>query len=241
MVSGRSRRTSDTSRHTRACSPYTFDEVLELGRAGQRRIGDKRIERSGYFDQLDRGLLTDTGNAGKIVGRIAFESPVIRELIGLQFETLEYRRRIVPPEIGDAAPRRQHGRVLVDDLQQVEIAGHNQRLFAGFFGFARERRDDVVSLLPFDFDDRNVMHREHVAHQRELTAQIVGHRRSLGLVFLIERHTVDRQALVERGDHVRRLLIMDDLVEHHREAVNRVDRHAAHRRQRRQREERTVH
>ena len=41
---------------------------------------------------------------------------------------------------------------------------------AGLLGFARQRCDDVVGLLPFDFDDRNVMHREHVAHQRELAA-----------------------------------------------------------------------
>ena len=193
------------------------------------------------FDQLDRGLLAHAGNAGKIIRWIALEPTVIRELIRLQLETLVHCCRIVASQIGNAAPRRQHGRVFVDDLQQIEIAGHDQRLLAHLFGLARERRNDVVGFLPLDLDDRNVMHREHIAHQRELAAQIVRHRVPLRFIFLIKRHAIDRQSLVERGDHVRRLFVMDELVEHHRETIDRVDRHAADGRQRRQRKECTVH
>ena len=163
------------------------------------------------MQQLRCGLFADAGNAGKVVGRIALEPAIIGQLRRFQTEALAHRRDVVAPEIRDPAARRQHRRELVDDLQQIEIAGDDDRVLAGVFDLTRQRRDHVVGLLPFHLDDRDVEGREDLPHERELSAQFVRHRVALRLVLLVQREALGRHALVEGGDDVRRLLVGNSL------------------------------
>ncbi len=117
-------------------------------------------------------------------------------------------------------------------MQQIEIARDDNRLLAGFFGLTRKRRNHVVGFLAFHFDDRNVVHVENLAHERELAAQIVGHGVALRFVIAVQLDARGRHAFIERGDDVRRFFVGDDLVQHHRKAVHGVDRHAFGRGQR---------
>ena len=192
------------------------------------------------MEQFRSGLLADARDAGQVIGGIALEAAIVGELARLETETLADGRDVVTRDVGDAAARRQHRRALADDLQQIEIAGDDEIVSPFGFRARGERRDDVVGLLPFDLGDRNAVRIEHAAHERELTAQILGHRLALRLVLLVQRDAVRGHALVERRDDVRRLLLGDDLVQHHREAVHGIDGHAFHGRERRQREKRAI-
>ena len=140
---------------------------FEFRRSGERRIGEQRVERTRRLHQFDRGLFADARDAGQVVRRIAFESAVIGQLRRLEIEALAHGRRVVAAEIGDAAPRRQHGRAIVDDLQHIEIARDRRAYAAVFARDARERRDHVVGFFAFDLDDRNVVaSRESCARAR---------------------------------------------------------------------------
>ena len=109
-----------------------------------------------------------------------------------------------------------------------------------FTGDARQRGHDVVGLFALDLEHGNAVAREDLAHERKLAAQVGRHLVAMRLVLRIHRHASGGQALVERGDDVRRFFVGDEFREHHRETVGRVDRHAVRRGQRRQREERAV-
>ena len=212
------------------------NQILELRISSQRRIGHERVERPRCLQQSRRGLLSNARNAGKVIRRIAFEAAIVGQPLRIEAEALANRHRIVTAELADAASRRQHGRALVDDLQQIEIAGDDQRLLAALFGLSRQRGDYVVGFLSFDFDDRNTVRIENPAHQRELAAQLVGHHAALRLVFGIERHALGRHSFIECRENVRRFFVGDELVEHHRETVGGIDRHSAARVERGQRE-----
>ena len=82
----------DRAAQTRLLS-VRFDEVLQLRGARQLRIGDQRVERSGGGNEFARRLFADARNAGKIIGRIAFEAAIIGELRRLQAEAFAHGLR----------------------------------------------------------------------------------------------------------------------------------------------------
>jgi hypothetical protein len=162
-------------------------------------------------------------------------------LARLEFEPREDGSRIVPAEFRDPAARHEHGRALVDDLQQVEIARDNVDPLAGIDRLPRERGDHVVGLFAFHLKLGDSEDVEDAPDQCELRAQIVRHRFAMRFVIPIERYARVRQALIECRNHVRGLFVGDQLRQHLRETVSRVDRHAFGRRQHGQSEERAIH
>ena len=100
-------------------------------------------------------------------------------------------------------------------------------MLAGLLCLARERRDDIVRFLTFHFDDGDAIGRQDLAHECELSAQIVGHCTPLRFILRIQRDAFRRHAFIEGRYYVGRLLVGDQLVEHHREAVNGIDRSSA--------------
>ena len=202
----------------------SLDQSRKFWIAGERGIGNQRVERSGGLQELCRRFFAHAGNSGKIIGRIAFEPAIIGQLTRFEAETFANRRRIVAAELRDAAPRRQNRRAFADDLQKIEIAGNHERLLAGLLGLASQRRDNVVGFLPLDLDDRNAIGLENAPHQRKLTSQLIGHDAPLSFVLGEKRDAIDRHALIESGENMRRLLVGDQLVEHHRKTVDGVDR-----------------
>ena len=212
---------TETSRQRRAISP---------------------CERTRRFDQLDRGLFTDAGNAGQVVGRIALEAAIVRQLARFEIEACAHGGGIVAQH---AAHARAHGdrRPVVDDLQEIVVARHHDRLRAVALRLGRERGDNVVRLFAFHVHHRNVVDFEHAPHERELRTQIVGHRFALGLVGLEDREARGGQPAVETRDHVRRFLVGQELDQRRGEDVRGFDAHAARGRERTilHREERGVH
>ena len=94
---------------------------------------------------------------------------------------------------------------------------------SGVFGLTRERRDDVVGFLPFDLHDRNVENVEHLTNQRELRRKSSGMSSRFALYCAKSATRACRPCPYRSRDDVRRLFIGDELIEHHREAVDGVE------------------
>ena len=142
-------------------------EALEFRRARKRRVLEQRVERTRGLDELDRRLLADAGNAGKIVGRIALEPAIVRQLSRIEIEARTHGRDVVPHHATHARAHRDR-RLLIDDLQEIVVARDDDRFVTRALRFGGERCDHVVRFFAFDFHRRNVVDLEDVPHEREL-------------------------------------------------------------------------
>jgi hypothetical protein len=91
----------------------------------------------------------------------------------------------------------------VDQLAQVLVAAGDHGVDPALGRHARQRSDDVVGL-----DARHVQHLpsqqlHHLVDRRDLRAQVVGHRRTVGLVLGIQ---VVAEGLARCVEHARRIV-----------------------------------
>ncbi len=110
---------------------------------------------------------------------------------------------------------------------------------AALLGDPRERADDVISLEPFDADNRNRERLQHLADHVELGSEVVGHGAPPRLVLDVLLGTKGRRPHVECCDGELRARGQDDR-QHRRKAVDGVGHPAVRRAHRRQCEERPV-
>ena len=73
----------------------------------------------------DGGLLPDPRHAGDVVGGVALERLVVEHLVGAQAVALHDPRLVVDDGVGDPHPGREEPDVVVDQLQAVQVAGHD--------------------------------------------------------------------------------------------------------------------
>ena len=107
----------------------------------------QRLERPELADELGRGLLADPGHARDVVGRVALERLVVDHLAGHEVEPLGDLRRVVEDRVLDPRPGRHQPGVVGDELEHVEVAGHDRRVEAAPLGVHGDRADDVVGLV----------------------------------------------------------------------------------------------
>ena len=126
--------------------------------------------------------------------------------------------------------------VVGDELEHVEVAGHDRRLEAAPFGVDRDRADDVVRLVARQLVDGDAQRLDHLADLRELVAQVVRHalagRLVLGVLLVAEGRTLE----VEGDRDVVRADVRDAAQDDAAEAEDGVDELALRGRQGRQRE-----
>ncbi len=198
---------------------------------------EQRIERAVRGDELHRGLLADAGDAGEIIRRVSLEPAIVRQLRRRQAVALAHRGDVVARQVGDAAAGQHHRDAVVDELQQIVVARHHDRLHALARRLRCERGDAIVGLFALDLDDGDAPRLQHLAHDGELRFEIVRRRRPVRFVLRRRGEPLGWDACVETCDHVGRPLVADDAVEHALEAVHRIGRPSVLRRERRQREE----
>ena len=82
--------------------------------------------------------------------------------------------------------RIQHGDFFSDQLHQVFIRTNNGHPRALRFGLARIGRDQVIGLIPVQFDRRRPKGAGRVTGQRELWHQLLGRRPAIGFIVRID-------------------------------------------------------
>ena len=140
------------------------------------------VERAELLEQAAGRLLPHAGHAGDVVGRVALERLVVEHLVGPQAVSLHHPRLVVDDRGGDAHAGGEEPDVVVDELEAVEVAGHDHRVDAGGGRLLGEGADDVIGLVALQLADRHAHHRGDLAHDRELRAQVVRHARPALLV-----------------------------------------------------------
>ena len=177
------------------------------------------------------------GHARDVVGRVALERLVVDHLVRPQPVPLVDPGDVVHDRVLDAGPGRHQPDARRDELEHVEVDGHDRRLeVVARVELLRDRADDVVGLVAGHLVDRDAEGLDDLADLRELVAQVVRHLRAgrlvLGVLLVPER----RAGEVERDREVVRLQVLEPAQDDAREAEHAVDELAPRRRQRRKRE-----
>ncbi len=186
----------------------------------------KRFEVAVFVDEKSRGLDADAGRAGDVVDAVAGQRLHVDDALGVDAELLEYALAI------DAGVlhRVEHLDPVADELHQVLVGGHDGDAPTRVAGLAGEGGDDVVGLEAFLFEAGEVEGARRFAGQRDLRAQILGHRLAVGLVEVVHLVAEGVRALVEddggMGGRVGAAIVLDHLPDHVDEARDRTDRQA---------------
>ncbi len=201
--------------------------LLDL--AGARQQG---LEVAILVDQLGGGLDADARDARHVVGRIAGQRLHVDHFVRRDAELLHHR---LDPELGlldrvhqlDARPH---------ELHQVLVGRHDGAGRAGLDGHAGIGCDQVVGFVALELAHRDVEGACRLADQRELRDQVLGRRRAVGLVLVVDLVAErDFAGVEDHGDMVDLGLVQKVGHQHAAEAVDGVDRRAVgpvHRRQR---------
>jgi hypothetical protein len=184
---------------------------------------EQAVEAAVGVDELRRGLLADTGHAGKVVARVAAQRRVRDVERRRDARLLGDAGFVVERVVADAAPVVEDLDVRVlDELVAVAVARDHDRLDALVARPGREGGDDVVGLVAGELDHRHRQRGEHLAHQAHLLAEDVGCRRSVGLVGLDRLVAERRLGPVEGHGDVIGLVITQQVDQHRGEPEHRV-------------------
>ncbi len=180
--------------------------------------------------QAHRGFFANAGHAGDVVDLVAHQRQVVDDQLGADTELLDHAGR-VHHQPGHGVDQ---GDVRADQLRHVLVAGgnHHVAFFAG--GLARQRADHVVGFDAFDAQQREAQRANAGVQRLDLVAQVIGHRRPVGLV--VGKDGVAEGAALGIENHregaVR--ILFAQALEHVQHALHRAGLHAFGGGQRRQ-------
>jgi hypothetical protein len=162
-------------------------------------VGDDLLGGAVGLDQLGRGLVADSGDAGQVVGGVAAQGGEVDVAPGRHPVALLHGRLVVDGGVGDAAPGHHHPDpgLVVDELEVVPVPGDDQHRQPLVPGLLDQGRDQVVGLVPGDLDHRDPQGGQHLTDQRHLRAEVVRGGPAVGLVPVVDVVTVGRPAQVE--------------------------------------------
>ncbi len=143
---------------------------------------DQRIERTVFEQPFGRCLGADLLDARHVVDRVAHQRLVVDHQVGRH---TEFRR-----DTGHVALLAVHrvddGDVLVHQLAQVLVAAGHDHFDALRRGRLGQRADHVVGLDVGHAEHGPAHELHHLVDGIDLAAQVVGHRRAVGLVFGVQ-------------------------------------------------------
>ena len=205
--------------------------VAPLRRLHRRRGSQHGLQIAELVDELRRALRANAGHARHVVHRVADQRLDVDHLVRRHAEFLH--------DLGRAnrflLDRVQHFHAGPDQLHQVLVGRHDGRLAAGIAGRAGIRGDQVVGLPVLELNGRNAERLGRLAHQAELRDQVVGRRRALRLVGVVQPVAEGLAAGVEDHRDMRADMLAQQLRQHVGETEHRVHRRAVRPRHRRQR------
>lgn len=153
--------------------------------------GEQRVEVAEVADELGRGLLADARDARDVVGGVALERLVVDHLVRPEPEPLIDPGDVVDDRVLDAGAGGHQAHARADELEHVEVHGHDRRLeIVAVIEPLGDRPDDVVGLVAGHLVDGDAQRLDDLTDLRELVAQVVGHalpgRLVLGVLLVAE-------------------------------------------------------
>ena len=225
-----------SSRLSRTRSLAVRSWLAELDRLDLVDVLVHRVEGLPSVDELGRGLLAHARHARHVVRAVALERLEVDDLVGPQVVALPDPIGVVDDRVLDARARRHQPGVVRDELEHVEVAGHDRRVEAAPLRLDRERADDVVRLVAGELVDRDPERLDDLADLGELVAQVVRHplagRLVLGEALVAERGSGE----VEGDGHVVRPDVLEPAQDDAAEPEHGIDELTARRRERWERE-----
>ena len=223
-----------------------FDQTFaQLARLHRRRRIERALQRPVVLDQFARGLGADAEDARNVVDAIAHQREHVADQLGPHAELLDHlgdidalvlhRVEHVDAAALDSAVRL---RALPDELHQVLVARDDRHVPAAARRLDRVGGDQVVGFEIVFLDAGQAEGARGIPDQRELRDEVLGRRRPVGLVLIVERVAEAGRSLVQ--DHrqvgwaVRLVEVVGELPQHRRVTIDRAHRHAVRIGQRRQ-------
>ena len=187
-----------------------FDELFtQLVRLDLVEPPEDPFERTELPDKLGGGLLPHPGYARDVVRWVALEGLVVDHLVRSKLEPLpDLGGIVVDSRVHTLAGRHQAG-VLGDDLEHVEIAGHDRGVNATGIHVSCDRADHVVRLEARQLVDGDSKRGDHLSNLRELRPKVVRHGRAGGLVGGELLVPEGRAWKIEAGGHAVRPDVLD--------------------------------
>lgn len=146
---------------------------------------------------LGSGLRPALLHARHVVDRVAHQRQQVDDLIGAHAELVHHRRVGIHAAAGhgiDQLDTRAH------QLGEVLVAGGDGHLQVLRQALQRKRADHIVGFHAGDAQDADAQRFDDAAHRLDLAAQLIGHRRAVGLVLVVQ---VITEGLAGRIDHER--------------------------------------
>ena len=173
------------------------------------------IQGAELLDQLDGGLLADTGNARDVVGGVARQAEDIDHPAGLDAEPLLH----LPEPALFLLHGVQEADLTADDLHQVLVAGNHHDRHPPLLAVPGNGGDNVVRLVACHFQGRDIEGAHQFLDRTDLGHEIVGHGCPVGLVFGVEFIPEGEPAGIEDYRQVVRLPVLHYLEKHLGEPV----------------------
>ncbi len=146
---------------------------------------------------LGGGLRPAFLHARHVVDGVAHQRQQVDDLVGAHAELVHHRRIRIHAAAGhgvDQFDARAH------QLGEILVAGGNGHLQVLRQALQRQRADHIVGLHAGNAQDADAQRLDDAAHRFDLAAQLIGHRRAVGLVLLVQ---VVAEGLAGRIDHER--------------------------------------
>ncbi len=169
-------------------------QVLADGALDLAGAGDQLLERAVLLQQLDRRLGADLVHAGHVVHRVAHQRLVVHHQPRRHAELGLHAGQVAHLVVHGV----DHRDVLVHQLAQVLVAGGDHGADAALAGQAGQRADHVVGLDAGHVQHLPAEQAHHLVDGRDLRAQVVRHRRAVGLVLGVQ---VVAEGLAGRVEH----------------------------------------
>ena len=201
--------------------------LTQLRAGDHREIRVERLEAPELPQELLRRHLPHPRHAGDVVDRVAHQREDVGDAYRRHAPLLLDLLGVVDDALAGTAQHRQHRDARVHELERVLVGRHQHQLDRGVAEPAGRGRQDVVGLVPGRLEQREPHRLQRPADPRDLLDQVLRHPGALELVCL-ELLVPERRARRVPGDpHVARLVLAEQLPEHHGHPEGRVGRQAA--------------
>ncbi len=180
------------------------------------------LQGSVLLEQPGGGLLAHAVDTGDVVRLVAHEGLVVHQLVRAEaLVALLHLLDVVDDGVGEAPAGGQHPGALIDQLEQVHVAGDDERIDVLVLGLPGEGPEEVVGLVPFLLEDGDVQGLHDRPDAVHLRAELVRHLGAVGLVLGVDL-VAEGAPLVEGHGDVGGLLVAQDVQQHGRESVDGV-------------------
>src|SRR5205814_4206447 len=159
------------------------------------------------------------GDTGDVVARIADQR---EHVCDLRWPDAELLHDAVGIEPGAVLARVIDAYTFAHELEEILVDRHDRDLEAIRCRALRQRADYVVGFVALGRHDGDAHRLARLMHPVDLLGEVVRHRHAVRLVVVGDLIRKCRARQVERGRHVLRLVVRNQLAEHRHEHVDRV-------------------